>query len=181
MVKIFTPTLLEGFEYCHPVNRGGFEDFISLINGNPRKAEWVPIEVEIIRDDEGEKLEVSDSPWLGSHALIFRPSAIQVLRPILEEFGELLCLKCNDSKLFVYNPTIILDALVESESRIMRYSDGRIMKIINYVFQSSILGDVTIFKIPNIRNSPTFVSERFVNLWDSENLKGLKFTQVWSA
>jgi len=180
-MKIFTPLSLDGFELCHPENQEDFETIIELINGEPRRMNWLPLKVKILRDDEGINLASSDAPWLGSHALIFRPSAIKALTILLEEYGEVLDLCCSDGVVSIYNPTRVLDALDEEASSVLRFNDGRIMRIVRYVLRPEVVNSVHIFKIPNLRNSPTFVSEKFVALWESANLKGLTFKLVWEG
>ena len=55
------------------------------------------------------------------------------------------------------------------------------MRIDQYVFRPELVRDVHVFKIPNLRVSPAFLSQHFVDLWNGARLKGLEFTQVWSA
>jgi hypothetical protein len=54
--------------------------------------------MRIIREDEGQTLHESDSPWLGSHALVFKARAVKALGPLLREYGELLPLLCGGSE-----------------------------------------------------------------------------------
>ncbi|NUQ78113.1 MAG: hypothetical protein HUU21_31665, partial [Polyangiaceae bacterium] len=118
--------------------------------------------------------------WLGAYALIFRRSAIEALGPMLREHGELLPLECPEAELWVYNPTRVIDALDEEASTIERFKSGRIMGIKRYVFKAHLIEGVDIFKLPNLRGHSTFVSHRFVDLWNESGLKGLEFTPVWS-
>ena len=50
-----------------------------------------------------------------------------------------------------------------------------------HVFRANVVAQASAFKIPNLRVSPTFVGERFVELWNSAGLKGLDFKKVWSS
>lgn len=177
---VYEPLSLDNYELCHPVIQGDFESIHLDINGTSRVESWRPIAMRIIREDEGRRLVESDSPWLGSHALIFRPRAIQVLGPLLRQYGELLPLDCDGAELAMYNPTRVLDALNEEASDVMRFGGGRIMMIKRHVFRQDVIREIDIFKIPSLRVSPTFVSHRFVDLWRSTGLKGLEFKQVWA-
>lgn len=181
MTEIYDPLVDEGFELCHPERNNDFETLRVQINGMPRRVTWRPIRMQLIREDEGKKLMVSDSPWLGSHALIFRKPAIEKLAGLLEEYGELLPLTCSEAELFVFNPTRVLDALDEQASSVMRFSNGRIMRITRYVFKPAIVAGSHIFKIANLRVSPTFVDEHVVKAWASAGLRGLAFDKVWSC
>lgn len=171
----------DGFELCHPVNKEDYERINVEIGGTPRQSSWKPIPVRLIHEDEGKTLAMSDSPWLGYGPLIFRPSVVEALGPMLREYGELLPLACSEAELVIYNPTRVLDALDEAASSVMRFDDGRIMLIQRHVFRSEVVGENDIFTIPDERIAPTFLSHRFVDRWKASGLKGLEFKQVWAA
>jgi hypothetical protein len=177
-MKIFRLLPTDGYELCHPVTQDGFEIFNKVINGLSRAVDWRPLPVKIIQEDQGIALLKSDAPWLGSHALIFRKMALDSLGALLREFGELLPLECDSDDLVVFNPTSVLDAVNEDASSIMRFNNGRIMHISRYVFFPEIAYSADIFKISNLRVSPTFVSQRFVAKWESAGLRGLEFREV---
>src|SRR5690606_34836725 len=142
---------------------------------------WKRIPVRLIHEDEGKALAMSDSPWLGYGPLIFRPVVVEALGSLLGEYGELLPLACSEADLMIYNPTLVLDALDESASSIMRFPDGRIMLIQKHVFRSDVVGENDIFTIPTERVSPTFLSHRFGDRWKASGLKGVEFRHVWAA
>jgi hypothetical protein len=175
---IYWPIDRNGFELCHPVDGKDFESFSTLINGHPRRHSWTPIKVKVIREDRGRRLRRSDAPFLGEHALIFRPSVIDALGTELRNYGELLPLACSDAELVVFNPTRLLDALDEEASSVRRFDSGRLMRITHHVFRPEVVRGVDVFKIPNLRSSPTFVSEAFVKLWQEAGLRGLEFDPV---
>lgn len=180
VMAVYTPSPLEGYEFCHPVKQEDFENIHVQINGVPRAGGWSPVVMRLIQEDEGRKLLESDSPWLGSHALIFRPRAVEVLGPMLREYGELLPVACDGAELRIFNPTRVVDALDEAASSVLRFSDGRIMRISRYGFRADAIRGLLFFKIPNLRVSPTFVSERVVELWRAAGMRGLEFKQVWA-
>lgn len=169
----------EGYELCQPLASYDFEKISALINGEQRSANWTPIKVKIFRESNRKALSKSDSPWLGSHALIFRPTALNALRPTLEDHGELLPLDCADGDLSIYNVTHIIDALDYENSSITRFKSGEIMMIMKYIFRAHMLRGVKIFKVENLKASPTFVTKNFVDLWSKNKLKGLAFIEVW--
>lgn len=179
-LAIYTPLGRDGYELCHPVNQDDFETINIEVNGTPRRSSWKPIPMRLIHEDEGQKLAMSDSPWLGAHALIFRANVVEALGPMLREHGELLPLACSEAGLVVYNPTRVIDALDEAASSVVRFSSGRIMMIRRHVFCVDVIGHIDIFKIPNLRVSPTFLTQRFVERWEASGLKGLEFKRVWT-
>lgn len=170
----------DGYELCCPVDRGKFETINMLVNGMPRLSTWDSLPVEIVTEDRGRKLVASDSPWLGSHALVFKKAVVDLVGPMLSEYGELLPLRCPQADLLMYNATRVLDALDERTSTIRRFAGGGIMMIERHVFRPDVLGTMDIFRIPNLRVSPIFLSRRFVDLWSSAGLKGLDFRSVWT-
>lgn len=183
MISVLTPCGADGFELCQPRHAEDFETLNTGIAGNPRSQDWSPIEMRLVRKDRGRTLRASDAPWLGSHALIFRRAAARKLEDALLQYGELLPLKCTSSReeLLIFNVTRVVDALDEQHSTITRFSSGRIMAIDRFAFKEGMLEGVDVFKIPDLRVSPTFVSSRFVERWSASGLTGLDFLQVWPS
>lgn len=181
MSSIYEPGIMERYEWCNPRNPAEYERFILEIDGTPRTATWKPIPVKLLHEAARQKMLRSDSPWHGSCSLIFRKTAIDKMKPLLEEYGELLPLECPEAELWVYNPTVVLDALDKKASEGSRFADGRLMIIDKYVFYPDVVKGVDIFKLANERASSTFVTDRFVDLWKSSGLIGLRFDKLWSS
>lgn len=177
---VYIPRGSEESELCQPAHRSDFRTIRNLVNGCARSAEWTPIRIQVIRDNDGKALSPSDAPWLGSHALVFRSTAIEKFGATLTEFGELLPVECPGEDLTIYNPTCVLDALDEELSSLVRFDSGKVMMVDSYVFRADVVEGFEIFRIPNLKVSPIFVSERFVERWRSSHLCGLEFRLVWS-
>ena len=176
---IYLPLGADGFELCHPVAEEDFERINREIDGTPKSSSWVPMPVQLVKEDRGMPLATSDSPWLGAHALIFRAESIPCVHDILLNHGELLSLSCRDENLFIYNATEKIDALDEITSSLQRFGNGRIMFIEKHSFFDGVVEGIDIFKITSLRVSPTFLSHRFVDRWNESGQKGLEFKQVW--
>jgi hypothetical protein len=174
----YIPVGADGYELCHPVLEADFERFIVEVNGVATADSWKPIHVKIVHEDLGARLTKSDSPWLAEHALIFRQRALEALEPLLTRFGELLPLSCDEASLAVFNVRRVDDALDERSSSLMRFSNGQIMMIQRYAFHQEVIRGMDAFKIPNLRASPTFVSQRFIDEWHKAKLQGLEFRGV---
>jgi hypothetical protein len=179
-MKLYKPLGSEGFELCYPEDKNDFDRINTLINGERRRETWLPIRMRIVNIDQGVSLKRSDSPWLGSNALIFRKKAIDALRSLLEVDGELLPLSCPGQELWIYNTFRVLDALDEDASTVMRFPTGKAFMIQKHVFRPEIVKNVPIFKLSLLRVSPTFVNGTFVERWRSLGLQGLDFTEAWS-
>ena len=181
-MNIYVPLGIEDGELAHPLNTSDFESFDLLIDGTSRIASWKPLRMALItREHDGRALKSVDAPWLGSHALVVKRSAVDAMAPAFQKWGELLTLSCEDCELFVFNPLVRIDALDEDASQVDRFSSGSIMRIKRHVFRADRLADVAAFKIPNLRVSPTYVSQEFVSAWRMSNLSGLRFERVWSS
>jgi hypothetical protein len=180
-MKIYEINSREGYQFCHPKDKDDFERINLLINGTERRQSWSPVNMRILKEDMGKHLRESDSPWLGSHSLIFGEQAVSVLHPLLAANGELLALACAEAKLSIYNPTKVLDGLDESASATTRFSSGRIISITRHVFKPEVVREAELFKLSCLRVSPTFVQQEFVDLWNASQLRGLDFMQVWEG
>jgi len=175
---VYLPSGAEGYELCHPTVDGGFQRINLEINGDSKSKIWKPLAVRLIGAEGGSRLRRSDSPWLGVHALIFRQSVVNALGEILRKNGELLPLACAEEDLFIFNPTNVLNALDEGASSLTRFESGAIMMVRNYVFLSDEIEGVNIFKLQALRVSPTFLSQKIVDLWQESGLEGLEFKRV---
>lgn len=180
MGDVYVPQPAEGFELCHPERQEDFETLNITIDGTPRSETWRSPPMRLVREDRGKVLAESDSPWLGSHALVFRRPALGDLEALLRSCGELLPIACSDPDLVIFNATRVLDALDEQASGILRFSSGRIMRITRYAFRPDVTLGVDLFKIPSLRVSPTYVSQRFVERVEASGLRGLVFNRIWS-
>jgi hypothetical protein len=180
MTAIYVPLPLDGYELCHPTNPEDFEVINVTINGELRSGSWRSPKMRILHQDQGRALASSDSPWLGSRALVFRSRALGPIHRLLEAHGELLPLDCEGADVVLYNATRVVDALDEAASAISRFDDGKIMMVRRHVFRRDLLRGIDIFKIPSLRVSPTFVNRVFVDAWEASGATGLRFKQVWA-
>lgn len=180
-MKVYKPIGSEGSELCHPANHDNFETIKRFVGGGSCSSGWEPINVEIIREDEGKRLRLSDSPWLGSHSLIFGTRAVDALGPLLSANGDLLPLDCAERPLFLYNARLAAGALDVDESVVNRFKSGRIMWIKQHVFHHDAIAGFDAFKITDLLVSPTFVTERFVRAWEAAGLVGLDFNEIWRS
>jgi hypothetical protein len=178
-LRVFGVGPEEGVELARPLNMADLDIFSETLDGRPRARDWKPIEMEIVHEDRGKHLRESDSPWLGSWALVFRQSATQALGELLAKEGELLSLECKEARLSVLNATNRLPALDENRSEVRRLKSGAIFAIDRHVFRGEVIGRHTAFKIASLRVSPTYVTQEFVDIWAGAGLRGLRFELLW--
>lgn len=122
------------------------------------------------------------TPILFAEVPVLSTRAVTVLKPILESNGELLPLHSNDGEYFIFNVLRFVDALNEEASEIVRFPDGkRILEIERFVFDTSKVKNVDIFKLPQQPLARVFVSDEFVDVVRKAGLLGFNFEWLWSS
>ena len=162
---VYAITSREGYEWALPVDDADFERFRAF-DGTSASAEWRPVRVRILHEDEGSgPFATSDAPWMSSGLLVLRARALVALEPLLSDAGELLPLACDEVDLWAFNALCVADALDETRSEIVRFSSGRIMDVERYAFDEAALEETAaIFKLPALPLGPLLCSRTFVNL-----------------
>jgi hypothetical protein len=179
-MRVLMPWHAEEFETVVPLDNVDFDVFDDF-DGRRHARDWVPIQVERVRETErGKPLRESDFPWLKSGVLVLNQRAAERLGPELASHVELLPLKC-DVPLWVLNVTTVVDVLDEERSKLVRFDSGRIMRVEQFVFRGDAIGDLPIFKVPQLARSSIMVTDRFVGLVERFGLNGLEFELVWEA
>lgn len=179
-VRVYVPLGVESGELAHPINPDGFEDVVLHVNGVERASAWRVPKFRLISRDQGVNLVPVDMPWLGSHALLLKHRAMDALGPSLSPFGELLPVPCS-TKLWLFNPTRVIDALDQDASKVVRFSSGRLMHVDSYAFRLPCVATASVFKIPDFRASPTFFSQEMVQTIQDLGITGLDFNLVWES
>ncbi len=177
---LFEPEVRPGFEWVLPVNDADHEYLWSL-DGTPRLRGWHPIPVtRLTVEEDGQPRAKSDFPWLGAHVLVLRERAVATLEPALRSCGELLPLACPDAELWLFHALTVADALDESASGIVRFSDGKILTVERYEFHPEKVPNVPIFKVPQLLRGPLFISDEFVHLVKASDLTGFGYSAIWA-
>ncbi|HRI72801.1 MAG TPA: hypothetical protein PK156_51545, partial [Polyangium sp.] len=131
--------------------------------------------------NQREGFRPSDSPFLGSYAIIFRRSAVDALRDILDAHGELLPLEDEGGvELFAYNPRA-LEALDHERTAGSRDKQGRVYLPNNHVFIPSVVEGVDSFRQAAKQRGGIYLGERFLQRWKQAKLKGLDFILAWDS
>lgn len=176
---IYLPGSADGYEgvICTDDDHG--YDYLIEIDGTVCGDSWRPVPVS--RYVEGRDNQPADFPWLSGHSLAMRRSAVDALRDMLEEGGEILPLATDDGvDLFNFNCTRVIDALDHERSEFWYFDDGRIMFIEAAAFHDSMVRDVDFFKLPTMRVNNIYVGERFIERVREAGLVGLTFELAWS-
>lgn len=152
-------------------------NYLRLLNGNKQQT-WLDFEITFESADALKEKRKSDFPWYMSSVLIIREHVLLNMKRIFEQNGELLPIHSSDNqKLYAFNCNCI-DALDEEKSNIVRMkSSGKILLIRNIVLRDEDKIQADIFRL-NYPNSPTFVSDNFIRVYNDNNYVGLKFIKL---
>lgn len=150
------------------------------IDGKPLNEEWNPLKVVLY--DKSNKYTDFPIFW-DVQAPILAKKAVNYSLELLGEKVEFLPLKHDIYNYFVCNVINIIDCLNESESKLKRFSSGRIMDIIGYDFNVNILEaeDPIILRFPRNFTHEVFCYRNVKNHIESSNLKGYVFKEVWDS
>jgi hypothetical protein len=180
-MRIYGYIQTTGYEILRPIDSDGFDRF-DRVNGKPQYKKWKPIRVERIRATRREGGRPSDAPFMfSSGVMVFRRSAVDALRDILDAHGELLPLEDTEGvELYAYNPRA-LDALDHALTRGSRDARGLISLPYHHVFFPLVVEGVDIFRLKREKAGAIYVSEQFVARWKQAKLKGLDFMLAWDS
>lgn len=164
----------DDYEIINPVNQNDY-DLLRLLNGTPKKNMWKDFTITFESADKGKKKKPSDFPWYMSTVLILKEHVVTKMQDFFLKNGELLPIHSTDNqRLYAFNCNVI-NALDEQKSDIIRLqSTGKIVLVKKIVFKNEENIQNDIFRL-NYNASPTFVTDRFVNMYKEFNFKGLKF------
>ena len=177
-MRLFSFQGSTGYEMLHCVDDSGWPTMRKL-RGEPQAKTWTPVRVRRVRPSLRERSRPADSPYYGTECLIFRRSAVDALRDMLDAHGELLPLEDEGGvELFAYNPRA-LDALDHERTVGSKDETGHVWLPNNHIFIPSVVEGVDIFKQACERAGAIYVSERFLSRWKQAKLKGLDFKLVW--
>ena len=164
----------DDYEIINPINKNDY-DLLNSFDGISRKDIWHDFEVTFEAADKGKGKKKSDFPWYMSSVLILQENVILKMKDFFEANGELLPIHSSDNKkLFAFNCNMV-DALDEEKSDIIRLgSSGKILLVKKTIFKNEKEIQADIFRL-NYKSSPTFVSEKFIEMYKKYNFCGLKF------
>jgi len=154
------------------------EDVRTLFDRQPR--------IRIERDEKStpctSKAKPGDFSCLDHGPLpMFSERAKQVLEPYIGKSGQWLKLECDESPYWLFNVTNVIDALDESKSELLRFADGKVLRIARFAFHPERLRDQMIFGVSQRPLAHNLVTDEFVRLAEHHKLTGFEFKRVWSS
>lgn len=147
---------------------------LAELRGRPVGRAWEPLEVETIEErPEDRALPLADFRVVGG-APTFSRRAVDALRDLLGENGELLPLRSTHGAWYLCNVTRVIDALDERGSYVVYVTTGRrIMAVRPQLFYPERLS-APVFKVPQ-RPSRVYVTGAFVARVQAAGLTGFEF------
>ncbi len=147
---------------------------------------WHPIYIEYntsVDDTFDERHErVPNFPSL-STLIACDEKAKLILQELVQDHADFLPLlsdKIKGKRYYVLFPKTELDCLDEERTEYVHQSPGRkSARVRNYAFKSDCIGDTPIFILPRGTRFDPFVSDRFKQLIENNNLTGLHFKKIW--
>lgn len=172
----------EGYEFVVPSDTADYDVVRAASEQSQR--DWEPIPTRLVRVQNsgtqvGRALMPADLPWWGSDALVLTRTALNHLGSELIAWGEILPLRNPEKELFLFNCLTEVDALDEEHSDVKRFASGRIMRVVSYAFRADRLANAGVFKLPQVRGSAIYATDRFAEVLRESGLKGTEFGQVW--
>lgn len=180
-MRIYDYILTTGYEMLNTADAEAF-DALDRLNGKPKSKKWKPVRVKRVRVNRRTGFKPSDAPYMFmSGILVFRRSAIDALRDMLDAHGELLPLEDEGGvELYAYNPQA-LEAIDYARSKGLRNDKGGLDFVNIHVFFPSVVEGIDIFRQKETKRGSIYLSERFVQRWKKAKLKGLDFRLAWDS
>lgn len=113
---------------------------------------------------------------------VFSKTALEKLYSLIKDDIEIFPLDCKLGDYFLINVTTVLDAFDRENAKFDLFDNSeRIMYVEKYAFYENIIKDHNIFKISIQRISHIFVSEKFVETIEKNELTAFRFKLVWDS
>lgn len=169
---------LDDYDNLVPVKEFSAEE-IWAFDGHELKKNWKPLAVKRMEPEKG--LELTDAP--GFTIPVFSRRALNILEPLIHDSVEVLELLFMEKEYFGINVISVLDVIDYEEAQYIKFkSSDRIMVFTKYSFKMcDELKKHSIFKIVDEPRRGAFVSDKFKEAVEENELTGFKFELVWDS
>lgn len=169
---------LDKYDNFIPIKELSVEEMQSF-DGRKKSVNWIPLPVK--RMEPEKRLELSDAP--GFMIPVFSKNALEILRPIIQNSIEELKLQFSEGEYYGINVITVLDVIDYDKSQYVTFSDGKkILAFEEYAFKiCDELINNNIFKIIDEPTRWAFVSDKFKQVVEENNLSGFIFKLVWDS
>jgi hypothetical protein len=175
---VFAPHSEPGFEWVAPIDGGDWNVLEDLCDNDG--VGWAPMSLRFLREEEIEgPRHAADVPWLGSGLLAMTDRAAALLGPLLTEDGVLLPAESDEGTRWIFHATRVIDALDEAHSLVEWLPSGKALRVTYPIFFPDRIAHAVVFRIPQFRRSPLYMTAGLVERITNAGLRGTRFEQVW--
>lgn len=175
-VKVYELWMDHNYRTYKPTPKDGYKSYI--FDGVPVKERNFDRIYPSKYKDEIDK-PIGDVFSVEVSSFILNEKSYKILYPYIKNEAQIFKVKCENDNLYVVNITNIIDCLDYDKSEIKHFpSSGRVMRVVNYVFKIEKLKNTTIFKLPEFPKGISYVTDRFKNIVEENNIKGFKFKEL---
>lgn len=153
-------------------------EFLEMFTSNkPLRDSWEILRLKLFRYEGEDEKPLADF-MSGFDVPTASAKAVEVFRPLLEQYVEFLLLRTEVGDYFALNVEF-LDCLDVIHSVIKRAeSDGSIIGVDKYAFYQDRIADVHMFRVAELGLNRLFVSNRFREVYEKNKFKGLLYYPV---
>jgi hypothetical protein len=148
-----------------------------LDQGNFSLIDWVPIRVELFEDELSKETnkEVSDFMQLPGYTV--NKKAKELYEELVSETVMFLPIITPVGEYWTMNIKLV-NCLDQTNSEIKRFPNGNILRVIKYSFSYEKVRNLLIFRIPEMEGKALYVTEKFKEIYEKNELTGLIFLPI---
>lgn len=151
---------------------------LDMFDGRSLINDWTPSEVTVVK---GRKRKWSDVTSLSAGIIILTEKSKAILEDLIKDSVEFLPLIFEGRNYYIINVIKMIDGLNKDKSEYRTFSDGRIMQVLKYEFNSDIVKGHHIFKISEFKRGSVYVSDEFKKRVEENNLMGFDLEELWDS
>ncbi len=140
-------------------------------------SDWFPIRVELFEDELNEEKNKGVSDFMQLPGYTLNKKAKELYEELVSETVMFLPIITPVGEYWTMNIKHVncLD-LIKSEFK--RFPNGRILRVIKHSFVNEIVRNLLIFRIPEMGGKALYVTEKFKEIYDKNELTGLIFLPI---
>jgi hypothetical protein len=136
---------------------------------------WEDVSSTFGQGDNNRELAIPDVSFFSSTALVLSPKAFNVLRELLESFGEFLPVNCDGEIFQIFNCRTLVDADGSRSKQV--FSNGHLATIEAIAFTNEAITGKPIFKTKYNNCSSLFCTDDLKNAVTKNGLTGVIFNE----
>jgi hypothetical protein len=148
-------------------------EILPRFNGKSLQEKWIIPKINFT------KKKLADFLMFDTGAYLVNERTGDILLKHMKNEIELLPVEAGKFKYCLMNVINVVPCLDEKNSFIKRFNDGRIKEIEKYVFDTTKLKDVFLFKLPQIPESMMLCTNKFAEIVKNGEMLGLDIVEIF--